>query len=165
MGPILKTLGLDPHRVENVLGVGTPDTNYTHGWIELKYLDAWPKRETTIVALPKLRERKAQVVWLTRRWRRGGPAYLLLQVGGELLLFAGCDVALVRDGLTRNGMYEKAVWCLGGRETLNPAKARGLCAWLRWDPNGFPSAEEAFNFECRQEARLAANPSQYDVNT
>ena len=42
---------LDPQRVENSCGKGTPDVNYVGGWLELKQQDNWPKRPTTKVRL------------------------------------------------------------------------------------------------------------------
>jgi hypothetical protein len=55
--PRMVALNLDPQRVENSLDNGTPDVNYTHGWLELKYLDAWPRRPGTLVTVRKLVER------------------------------------------------------------------------------------------------------------
>jgi hypothetical protein len=105
--PTLKRLGLDPHRVENGLGHGTPDANYTVGWIENKYVAAWPVRATTPV---RIGLEAHQCAWITRRWSSGGAAWVLLGVGKERLLFAGPDVYDIYAGLTRHELLSRAVW-------------------------------------------------------
>lgn len=80
---------LDAVSIENPAGPGTPDVNFIGGWIECKWLRAWPKRPDTPVKLdhPLLPTQKA---WLKRRRRRGGKAWVMLQCGREWLLFHGC---------------------------------------------------------------------------
>lgn len=82
---------LDAQAVENRVGPGTPDINYIGGHIECKWLRAWPKRHGTVVKLqhPLL---PSQKVWIRRRNRRGGKAWVMLQCKWEWLLFKG-DVA------------------------------------------------------------------------
>jgi len=80
---------LDAVAVENPAGPGTPDVNYVEGWLELKWARRWPKRGGM---LEMEHFTPQQRVWLTRRWRAGGNAHLLLQVRREWLLFRG-DVA------------------------------------------------------------------------
>ena len=77
---------LDGCAVETKLEDGIPDVNYVGGWIECKCLKAWPVRPATPVRLdhPLMPH---QAAWLCRRWRRGGKAWVLLQVGREWLLF------------------------------------------------------------------------------
>jgi hypothetical protein len=88
-GKVMKILKpLDAHRVENLCGVGTPDVNYTNGWIELKQEDRWPKRPKTPVRLGHDLQ-PGQRIWLTRREEKGGRAYVLLQVSTDYLLFTG----------------------------------------------------------------------------
>lgn len=129
----LDALGLDPHRVENALGNGTPDVTYTAGWVELKWLEAWPARSTTPVRLRKLEERPAQVAWLTRRWAAGGPAWLALRVAKELLVFSGRDVRAVRDGLLRAELRDLACWATSMTGYASDDDWRQLGAVLRWD--------------------------------
>lgn len=82
---------LDAFSVENPVYPGTPDVNYVEGWLELKYADKWPERPSTPLKLPHFTPQ--QRIWLLRRWRAGGNAFLLLHVHRqEWLLFAG-DVA------------------------------------------------------------------------
>lgn len=82
---------LDAIAVENSIGEGTPDVECIDNWLELKWLRAWPKRTGTPVRLdhPLL---PGQKVWLKRRIRRGGRAWVVLQCRREWLLFKG-DVA------------------------------------------------------------------------
>jgi hypothetical protein len=80
----------DATRVENRVGIGTPDVNYCvkgrgEGWIELKYADAWPKGEDTVLQLEHYTPQ--QKVWGRRRRAAGGRCHLLLQVGTDWLLF------------------------------------------------------------------------------
>lgn len=72
---------LDMQRIENICGGGTPDVEGillgVQFWIELKFVER-PKRKTTLLR-PKFQPK--QVPWLEKRWRLGGKAYCLLQVG------------------------------------------------------------------------------------
>jgi len=123
--PILAYLSLDPVRVENGLDRGTPDANYTHGWIELKYLERWPKRAETLVRLPKLTP--WQCAWLKRRWAAGGLCWLIVRVGQEWFVFSGWVAHSVRLGLTREQFMKTASWKTGGRPTIAEiAKLRSL---------------------------------------
>lgn len=81
---------LDFRAIENHMVKGTPDGNYIEGWMELKYLDDWPARAHTPVVLSRFT--KEQKLWLARRWRRGGRAFLTIQVNLEWLVIAGVDV-------------------------------------------------------------------------
>lgn len=104
--PLFRELGLDPIRVENVVNPGHPDLDYTHGNIELKYMERFPARPGTKVTVPELTGE--QVAWITRRTRKGGLAWLLVRVGAEWFLWAGKDVWAVRQGLTQAEWRERA---------------------------------------------------------
>jgi hypothetical protein len=112
--PVLEAHRLDPKRVENAVALGMPDVNYIEGWIELKYVADWPKREETPLRLGHFTPQ--QRVWLYRRWVLGGKAFLLLRVAKEFLLFDGrtaCDaVGLV----SRASLYDR---CLRRAPTFN----------------------------------------------
>lgn len=136
--PRMEALKLDPRRVENVLGAGTPDVNYIDGWMELKQLPAWPARPDTIVALPKLRDRKEQVAFLTRRWMNGGQAWLMLRVKREWLLFSGYDVRAVRDGLTYQQLVQVACWHCPGIGGWDKDRLRRLRGFLVGQPFALP---------------------------
>ena len=109
--PLFRELGLDPIRVENVINPGHPDVDYTHGNIELKYMEAFPVRPGTKVKVPKLSGE--QVGWITRRTEKGGLAWLLVRVGSEWFLWAGRDVHRVWKGLTQAEWREEAELVLG----------------------------------------------------
>lgn len=128
--PILSNLGLDPIRVENGLGAGFPDVNYSDGMLELKRLDHWPVRASTPVSIPTLEERPAQVAVMARRWCHGGCAFLMLRVGQELLLFDGWTARTVRGAMPRAWLYENACWVsVPGHSANYPL----LKLWLRRD--------------------------------
>ena len=103
-------LDLDPERVENRVNVGTPDVNYVHGWIELKYTKRWPPKGGPLRVEHFTREQRA---WLVRRRRAGGLAFLLLKVGkDEWLLFDGAIAAALLGDSTREELYQacRARW-------------------------------------------------------
>ena len=88
--PHLLAAKLDPVRVENAVHPGTPDLNLATGvWIELKAIAGWPARQQTVVRLTKYTPQ--QRVWLLRRWRAGGGAWLALYV-------ASCRLWYLFDG-------------------------------------------------------------------
>lgn len=82
--------GLDPLCVENSVHPGTPDVNYVDGWVELKYMPGWPVNDGVLRVQHFTPQQR---VWLRRRWELGGRAFLLLQVGSDLLLFDGKTAA------------------------------------------------------------------------
>ena len=84
---ILRKAGLDARPVENPVDPGFPDVEYIGGTLELKAVDAWPKRESTPLRLDHYT--KEQRIWHERRAHKGGRIHVLLQVGPEFLLFHG----------------------------------------------------------------------------
>jgi hypothetical protein len=94
----------DARAIENPLRGGTPDVNYTHGWIELKWLRSWPKREETPIRLPHFHV--GQRLWLKQRWRCRGLAFLLLQCNKEWLLFRAPEAAEHVGHLSREQLYD-----------------------------------------------------------
>lgn len=111
---------LDPHPCENrAAGPGTPDLNYADGWLELKQLPEWPKRESTVARVDHFT--KQQRDFLGGRWAVGGEAYLLLRVGREHLIFDG-QVAHDSVGLvTRESLYNRARWVKRPHDDQPPA--------------------------------------------
>lgn len=84
--PFLLAHRLDPVRVENPVGPGTPDVNLVTGaFIELKAIERFPVRASTIVRIQTYTAQ--QRVWLLRRWRAGGGAWLALYVASCRLWF------------------------------------------------------------------------------
>lgn len=102
----MKRLGWDPIAVENRVHAGTPDTNYLHGWVELKWLRAWPKRDTTIVRIDHWT--KEQEVWIERRWRAGGHVHVLLQCRRDWLLLDAWAAVQYLGRAPKSVLFEKA---------------------------------------------------------
>jgi len=99
---------LDPWRVENAVGPGTPDINYRGGWIESKQLPAWPKREGTVVKVDHYTPQQRS--WHMRRAKRGGNIHVAIEVAGEFFLFNGWDAAQhLGVDWTRDDFYQCAV--------------------------------------------------------
>lgn len=101
------------NRVENSVMAGMPDVEGClmpgkQFWIELKS-SLRPARKETPVRF-KVRDREAQVEWLTRRRCMGGRAWLLLQVGEahkrRLYLVPGEHAAEVYAGLPEYKLQE-----------------------------------------------------------
>lgn len=116
---------LDPIRIEDKLGLGVPDVNFTRGWIELKYMHEWPVREGTEVKIDHFTPE--QRAWILRRTSRpGGRVYLILKVGEfDWLLFDGRTAAKYLGNTTKRELYKVALdtW------TQQP-KAEDLIKWL-----------------------------------
>jgi len=68
-------------RVENPIGAGTPDVNYcihgVEGWIELKEVNCFPKRASTVVKIGHYTPQ--QRLWIRRRGMSGGMVFLFLR--------------------------------------------------------------------------------------
>lgn len=97
----------DAVAVENRVYPGTPDVNYIEGWVELKWLPRWPKGQDEPVRVKHFTPQ--QRVWLRRRWRRGGRAYVLLQVAQDWLLFDGATAADNLGKVSRGRLFELAL--------------------------------------------------------
>ncbi len=118
---VVKALkSLDAWSVENPCRPGTPDVNYIEGWIELKWVESWPKRESTPVRLPHFTPH--QKLHLRRRWRMGGNAYLLLQVDQDWFLFAGEEAAIIVGQANRAVLEERSLahWTRPDLKTVLP---------------------------------------------
>jgi hypothetical protein len=98
--------GLDPVRIENGLAAGTPDTNYIGGWLELKFIHEWPKKEETPLRIPHFTPE--QRTWLQRRCHAGGRADILIQVESDYLLLRGNIGARVLGHSTRDELIKFA---------------------------------------------------------
>lgn len=94
--------------VENSVQPGTPDVEYIGGWIELKSLDAWPKRADTAVAVSHFNQ--FQRLWLRRRSKMGGRAHLVLRVGTEWLVLEGGVAADIVGVATKGELLASAVF-------------------------------------------------------
>lgn len=108
----------DAVSVENPARPGTPDVNIIPGWIELKKLVRWPKVKPERNILIK-HFTPQQRVWLRRRCRMGGSAWLLLQIANEWFLFWGETAAKHVGHCTREQLKEHALcyWPAGLNES------------------------------------------------
>lgn len=118
---------LDPYRVENLVDAGCPDVNYTGGWIELKNVPKWPKRPNTLVRIDHYTDQ--QRLWLLRRWKAGGRAFLVVQVDRSWFLFGAHSAQLV-GYITREQMIASCLCWWQGKPV-----AEQLITWLtvRWE--------------------------------
>lgn len=99
-------------RVENRVKKDTPDLYLAtkhgqalrprplQGWVELKVLDAWPKRATTAVRLAHWTT--GQRYWALRHRAMGGCTWLLVQVEKTVYVFDAAEVAGEIDTWTRD---------------------------------------------------------------
>ena len=85
--------------VENGVGAGTPDVNYTGGWLELKSLAEWPASDETIFHVDHFTPQ--QRLWLRKRWLTGGNVHALVKVADDWLLIDGWMAAVHLDRVPR----------------------------------------------------------------
>lgn len=98
--------GLDPVRVENRCEVGTPDVNYTNGWIELKFHRKPPKRGGILILDHDMTTE--QRVWAIRRDRAGGKVFLILKVSNIWILLKGIVAAEYLGKVSLEELKERA---------------------------------------------------------
>lgn len=74
-------LPLTMYRVENRVAQGMPDVHYIRegksGWIELKYIDKWPKKR--FVSGLRLN----QAMWANKYISKEGKSWILIRVGRD----------------------------------------------------------------------------------
>lgn len=117
---------LDPLRVENTAHPGFPDISYIDGLLENKWVREWPVNPHTPVHVAHFTPQ--QRITLRRRWRMGGRAYLLLQVGPDWLLFNGEQAAEFVGRATKATLYREATM------TWRPLNDASLRACLSKSP-------------------------------
>lgn len=97
-------------RFEDKFGHGIPDLNLAveghEIWIELKQLDRLPVRSSTKVRLDLRRD---QALWLKRRIKAGGKAFVVAKVGREVYVFSRYFDALV-DGVNHQAFASYALF-------------------------------------------------------
>ena len=113
--PLFESKGLDAHRIENKIELGTPDVNYLHGWIELKYKSKWPVRGG-ILTVPHFTELQRR--WLDRRQKCGGRAFVLLKVNKEWILFEGSTGAKTLGYIQKDELLKHALICTTNKNKL-----------------------------------------------
>lgn len=103
---------LDALAVENAVRAGTPDVNYIEGWLELKRLTSWPRKEAAVVRIPIFTPQ--QRVWLRRRQEKGGNVHFLILVANDWLLFDGSYAADHLGRITKQEMFDHCLMhCVG----------------------------------------------------
>lgn len=115
---------LDAKPVENPAWPGFPDVNYIEGVIELKQVDRWPARPETPLKLDHFT--REQRIFLERRWRKGGNAFLLVQVDKTFLLYDGSDVQQIGRTLNQAELRAKALKVWDGLAAMK----KDLSEWL-----------------------------------
>lgn len=102
-------------RHEDTISKGIPDVSFgahgKQGWIELKVLDKWPAKPSTIIHLPLFT--KEQKAWLTMRGIAGGRCFFLLKVDTEdtWLLYKHTNVLLIGSWAQQDMLANAlAVW-------------------------------------------------------
>lgn len=80
---IRNSLALRMHRVENKVMQGMPDVFYIRrgsaGWIELKYIDVWPKKRVSCGLM------LSQSMWLTDYSSHGGKCWVLVRIERDFI--------------------------------------------------------------------------------
>lgn len=110
-------------RIESSVGDGIPDVIGINRkgsvfWMELKALEAWPKRETTVPLKGKFE--KGQLGFL-RQWASWkGSSFVLLRVGVEYFLL---DARLSLDIVSVVELLEKTVIMKGKKEIVQYLEA------------------------------------------
>ena len=99
--------------IESPLEPGTPDVNCSAGWLELKSLREWPKRESSVVVPPHFEPE--QRFFLRHRCTAGGNAWLLLRVGREWCLLWGSHAAEAL-GISLTRLELQSEWAVAGRQ-------------------------------------------------
>jgi len=87
---------------------GTPDINCSLGWIECKATNNWPARSCTPVRLDH-EITPQQRIWMHKRARVNGKAWVMLNIRGEWMLFCGIIAAENVGKATREELYELAI--------------------------------------------------------
>ena len=94
--------------VENPLHPGTPDVSYVGGWIELKQIEEWPKRPSTVVRVEH--NTPQQRIWQLRERKAGGTCWVLLQCRRDWLLFEAMDAVFNLGSSTKEELLEIATY-------------------------------------------------------
>jgi hypothetical protein len=105
----------DAQRHEDKMSLGIADVSYglkgCDGWIELKVVETWPKREDTPIRVNLSQE---QVIWLRQRGRAGaGRVWIFVRFGPPSdrlhLLFPWHVADVLKEGCDRDQLLHFAV--------------------------------------------------------
>jgi hypothetical protein len=85
--------GPDWVRVENAVGPGTPDVNYSYlgfeGWMELKHRPTRPRTDFITAFPEEIGLRPEQKIWINRRTTNGGVVWIVAGVVKEVYFIDG----------------------------------------------------------------------------
>jgi len=86
-------------RIEDMLKAGIPDVSYAvpnhQGWIELKYMKEFPKKNTTKVRI--YHWTPIQKAWMRKRGRVNPNVWLLVMVDEEIFLFSYKQLIFIEE--------------------------------------------------------------------
>ncbi len=96
-------------RIENPFYKGVPDVNFlidgNEGWLELKYIPQYPKKEITIVKVPHFTIE--QKIWHNARFKNKGRTMVLIQVDDDYFIFKKEKINLL-GSLNKFRMFQHA---------------------------------------------------------
>lgn len=127
--------GMEPYwdavRIESSSGNGIPDVNYamavSEGWIEIKYVPHWPKRDTTRIPLELRDEQK---IYFIRRLKLKRNVFAFCRIENDFFLLTGEQALEAAEGeWTKSDWMKKPELCWSGRvdfEGLYRRLASGL---------------------------------------
>jgi hypothetical protein len=118
-----KNLPLKLYRVENKVSRGMPDVHFASkeklgmsGWVELKYLPEFPKRQMTVGL------KKHQAMWL-KEYSNYGQSWLLVRIGSNWTgLFFGSIAEEIFARPTKEKFCSLATWSKRGNLTKDDWK-------------------------------------------
>lgn len=98
--------------VENSVASGPPDTNGCidgqEFWIEIKYREEWPKRDTTFPLKDVLRP--AQRIWFMKRIEAGAKnTFIFARIDSDLLLWPGSLWSSIEQ-MTTDQLTMSSIW-------------------------------------------------------
>lgn len=99
-------------RIENLVGVGAPDTNYCiggfEGWIEFKS-PTEPKRPTTALLGSNHKLSQDQMNWHLAQLRAGGISFVLLATDKRWILMDGSQADFINK-MSVKALTEQSLW-------------------------------------------------------
>jgi len=108
-------------RHEEEFNSGIPDLSFSldpivNGWIELKTIHTWPKKEDSKVRVPHFHDRQKE--WMIQRGAAGQNCFFLLEVAeNELLLFDHKKIHLINH-LTKDEMIKNCLIYIKDSEAI-----------------------------------------------
>ena len=99
-------------RHEDMYSTGIPDISYDiegmkgSGWIEMKAIPDWPKKENTIVRLEHFT--KQQRAWIIKHGSKNARTFIFLRVANDYLIFDWTAATLIGNTV-KELLYEACV--------------------------------------------------------